>query len=96
MLVKMGKMFKQVKGREFRGLGPQGSVGVVSFRISFNKDGSHATDFFYRCIDVMKINLLFAAKVVVKLGKSDQYIQAGVMLHPARVTVDDIKGKCAL
>ncbi|WP_411026160.1 dienelactone hydrolase family protein, partial [Salmonella sp. s58078] len=32
----------------------------------------------------------WGAKVVVELGKSD-YIQAAVLLHPARVTVDDIK-----
>ncbi|XP_039161312.1 endo-1,3;1,4-beta-D-glucanase [Eucalyptus grandis] len=32
----------------------------------------------------------WGAKVVVELGKSD-YIQAAVLLHPSRVTVEDIK-----
>lgn len=36
---------------------------------------------------------LNSAKVVVQLAQSDEYIQAGALLHPSFVTVDDIKGK---
>lgn len=34
-------------------------------------------------------------KVVAELAKSD-HIQAAVLLHPAMVTVDDIKGTCPM
>ncbi|KAL2906889.1 Endo-1 3 1 4-beta-D-glucanase [Bienertia sinuspersici] len=34
----------------------------------------------------------WGAKVVVQLAQSDEYIQAGVFLHPSFVTVDDVKG----
>ncbi|XP_057497018.1 endo-1,3;1,4-beta-D-glucanase-like isoform X2 [Actinidia eriantha] len=33
----------------------------------------------------------WGAKVVVQLAKSDNYIQAGAMLHPSFVTVDEMK-----
>ncbi|KNA12447.1 hypothetical protein SOVF_125940 [Spinacia oleracea] len=38
------------------------------------------------------VGFCWGAKVVVQLAQSDEYIQAGALLHPSFVTVDDIKG----
>ena len=38
------------------------------------------------------VGFCWGAKVVVQLAQSQEYIQAGALLHPSFVTVDDVKG----
>ncbi|KAI4319455.1 hypothetical protein MLD38_033051 [Melastoma candidum] len=97
-------MFKRAKGSEdaepvIAALRDRGvlrselpdTVGVVSFRVLFGYNVFYMDVFFHQCLQVKKNSHLFAAKVVFDLGKSDQYIQARVMLHPARIIVNDFK-----
>lgn len=53
----------------------------------------------YTCVtkDSHICTVLISAKVAVELGKHDHdFIHAGVLLHPAFTTVDDIKGKISV
>lgn len=47
--------------------------------------------------DSLISTVLISAKVTAELGKHEHdFIHAGVLLHPAFTTVDDIKGKISV
>ena len=62
-----------------------------SFEINISKAQMVPFNNWQLISQIFYFSILLLGKVVVELAKS-RHIETGVLLHPARTTLDDIKG----